>query len=62
MTTERDLKNQMIYAREEGREEGELRLSSLLQKLLADSRSDDLARALSDTEYRETLYKKYNIN
>ena len=47
---------------EEGREEGELRLSSLLQKLLADSRSDDLARALSDTEYREALYKQYNIN
>ena len=48
--------------RKEGREEGENRLGSLITKLLADGRSDDIARAVSDGVCREKLYREFGIS
>ena len=45
----------------EGRAEGEDRFATLCTHLIADNRPDDLKRILSDREYREKLFKEYNI-
>lgn len=49
-------------AREEGREEGISFLNTLNELLLRDNRIDDLKRAINDEEFRESLFKEYNIN
>lgn len=49
-------------AREEGREEGISFLNTLNDLLLKDNRLDDLKRAINDEEFRERLFKEYNIN
>ena len=45
----------------ESRAEGEDRFATLCTHLIADNRPDDLKRILSDREYREKLFKEYNI-
>jgi hypothetical protein len=44
-----------------GRAEGEQKLASLVRVLIADGKTDEVARAASDQEYRASLYKKYAI-
>lgn len=45
----------------EGREVGELMLSSLINRLILDNRGDDIGCAVSDKEFRKTLYEEYGI-
>ena len=45
----------------EGLELGEKRITALTQNLLSMKRYDDLERALSDLEYRETLYREFEL-
>ena len=33
----------------------------LIQKLLADNRHEDLTRATTDKDFRDSLYEEYNI-
>lgn len=47
--------------RKEGRKEGEELFATLTEKLLKDSRNEELLRAISDLEFREKLYKEYGI-
>ena len=66
---EYDEKKVMDYIRmeerEEGRKEGlkagEQRLSQLIQALLHADRTEDMQLALSNPEYREKLYREYNL-
>ena len=44
----------------QGLEQGKEQLASLLQKLLADKRLDDIQRLTEDPEYREQLLKEYS--
>ena len=44
-----------------GIKKGENRLLHLNELLLENNRIDDLKRAVSDTEYREKLYKEYDL-
>ena len=46
---------------EEGREEGEARLASLMTKLKDLNRVDDAFKAASDSEFREKLYKEFGL-
>lgn len=45
----------------EGMKEGEERLSRLIQALLHAGRTEDMQLALSNPEYREKLYREYNL-
>lgn len=45
--------------REEGREEGENKVLQLMQKLLDAGKTEEMTRALSDSAYREQLYREY---
>ena len=45
----------------EGLELGEKRITALTQNLLSMKRYDDLERALSDPEYRETLCREFGL-
>ena len=45
----------------QGMEKAEQAMSSLMQRLLAENRFNDLQRAVTDKNYREALYKEYNI-
>ena len=47
--------------REEGREEGEERLSQLYLNLVAENKTNDLERAMRDKNFRNMLYKRYNL-
>ena len=47
---------------EKGIEKGEDKLSLLLQKLIAQGKSEDAQRALVDKEQRKCLYKEYGLN
>ena len=44
----------------QGLEQGKEQLASLVQKLLADNRLDDIQRLTEDPEYREQLLKEYS--
>lgn len=46
---------------QQGVGQGESRLASLLKKLRADNRLSDLDLVLDNTEYREQLYRKYQL-
>jgi hypothetical protein len=41
--------------------EGENKLASLINKMIADNKSDDIIKVTSDEVIREDYYKKYNI-
>ena len=45
----------------EGRQEGEDYFAALTERLLKDSRTEDLIKATSDKGFREVLYKEYGI-
>ncbi|MGN0945034.1 MAG: hypothetical protein ACI4N8_00905 [Megasphaera sp.] len=44
-----------------GRKEGEERLGMLMSLLLKENRQDDVAKAASDADFREKLFKEYGI-
>ncbi|MDD6120546.1 MAG: Rpn family recombination-promoting nuclease/putative transposase [Selenomonadaceae bacterium] len=44
-----------------GEENGEQRMSALMQQLLSKGRMDDALKATSDKEYRQKLYKEFNL-
>ena len=46
---------------EEGREQGEGRFAELTQRLLQDKRYIDLEKSATDPEYRQKLYKEYQV-
>lgn len=50
-----------LEGRLEGRLEGEARFARLTQALLADDRTEELSRAITDINYRESLYKEYKL-
>ena len=47
--------------RTKGRKEGEERLGMLMSLLLKENRHDDVAKAASDADFREKLFKEYGI-
>lgn len=47
--------------KEEGREEGETRLATLLNRLFSDNRMEDTKLILTDKNLREKLYREYGI-
>ena len=47
--------------RKEGREEGEDRLNQLYLRLTEEQKSNELARAMRDKGFRDTLYRKYGL-
>ena len=46
---------------ERGREQGQEELAKLIQILLKDNLQEDLIQITEDKEYREQLYRKYNL-
>ena len=46
---------------EKGIEKGENRLSTLLRHLIKEGRTKEMERTLSDREYRQKLYKNYDL-
>lgn len=56
------IKEGIEKGRREGKAEGEKLFAALAEKLIRDSRIDDLARAARDREFRESLYEEYGIN
>lgn len=48
-------------AREEGREEGEMKLAALISKLIMLGRDEDVKRAVSDEKIRGMLYKEFGM-
>ena len=61
MTLEHLLEIREKRGLEQGREEGEIRVSALIQKLLQEGRLEDIDKVTSDAEYREQLLKEYNL-
>lgn len=47
--------------REEGLEEGEERMASLMKKLLELNRMEDLKRIATDVDFRERLLQEFGI-
>ncbi len=47
--------------RSEGKKEGENLLASLMQKLFALGRDEDVKRIASDEAFRKELYKEFNL-
>ena len=50
-----------IYLKQEGREEGETRVSLLTRQLLKARRYEDLERAAEDPAYRRELYREFGL-
>ncbi len=46
---------------EKGKSEGEEKMLDLIQKLISDQRFDVIIKIKEDKEYRQKLYKEYNI-
>ena len=61
----RDEAKTMELFKEEGRVEGWMKgtvqLSALISKLIALGRNDDIARVVSDPEYRDKLYAEFGM-
>ena len=47
--------------RAEGMEKGESKLGALIDRLLKLGRNSDVARAATDSEYRQQLYKEFQL-
>ncbi len=58
---EQGLKEGREQGLEEGREQGEGRFAELTQRLLQDKRYIDLEKSATDSEYRQKLYKEYQV-
>ena len=61
LTAEYSVPRHEEHLREEGREEGEQRLGALMSKLRELGLIDDAFKAAADPEYRNQLYKQYNM-
>jgi len=46
----------------EGEKVGEKKLGALITKLIAANRNDDIAKAASNTRFRNKLYKEFQIS
>ncbi|WP_418559335.1 hypothetical protein [Megasphaera massiliensis] len=57
-----ELEKWSLEERQEGRQEGESRLTTLLRLLKADDRLQDLELAIDDEKAREKLYQEYHFN
>ena len=57
---QRDREN-IELGREEGREEGRNRMASLTKILLSKNRTEELNRALEDSDFRNKLFEEYDI-
>lgn len=55
------IRNEREIALEEGRVEGEARLTKLLQLLLEANRRDDAEQVIYDLDYREKMYQEFNV-
>ena len=59
------IKNEKEISYEEGERagiiKGEDMLSTLIQHLLATERMDDIVRVTTDTQYRQELYKEFQL-
>lgn len=62
MTLEEYAQQKAKQAAKVAREEGINAVNTLYSNLIADGREDDMKKALSDEEFRESLFKEYNIN
>lgn len=49
-------------AAEKGEEKGEDKMIVLVEKLIEDKRFDDISILKENKQYRQKLYKEYNIN
>ncbi len=60
-----DRENEMKWAltegREQGRAQGEDRMATLFQKLMELNRLEDYSKATLDKDYREELYKEFDL-
>ena len=45
----------------QGIEQGEGRITELMQKLLQDKRYTDMEKVISDPRYRQKLYEEYHV-
>lgn len=53
---------QKIYdERLEGREEGEKRLATLLQKMMEDQLDSEIPKVLQDDAFKKEMFEKYNL-
>ena len=55
------LEEMMRDEREEGRQEGQERMSQLILLLLKQNRNEDIAKAAADRDYQEQLFKEFNL-
>lgn len=62
MTLEEYAQQKAKQAAKVAREEGIDAVNTLYSNLIADGREDDMKKALSDEEFRESLFKEYNIS
>jgi len=46
---------------EKGMEKGEGRMGQLFTRLLQDGKTQDMAKAVADTDFRRELYSRYGI-
>ena len=58
---EQGLKEGREQGLKEGREQGEGRFAELTQRLLQDKSYIDLEKSATDSEYRQKLYKEYQV-
>lgn len=55
------LEEMMRDEREEGRQEGQERMSQLILLLIKQNRNEDIAKAAADRDYQELLFKEFNL-
>ena len=53
--------DQLVQNRNDGRVEGENRISSLILKLISDNRTSDIERVAADPTYRQILINEYHL-
>lgn len=58
---EKHMKSEREWAYKTGHEDGERRLAKLLQALMDADQNAEISRVLSDTTYREQLYREHNL-
>ena len=55
------LEEMMREEREDGRAEGQERMSQLILELSRQNRSEDIIKAAADRDYQEQLLKEFNL-
>ncbi len=61
LLTEFDMKEYVRAEKQEGREEGEVRLAVLIKQLLSEKRIEDIEKVTTDPNYRKKMYKMYEM-